>query len=173
MRLIIFSVFISFLLLGCSTKPSTLQSVAKVDIEKYSGDWYEIARYENRFEKDCIGARANYTPKGSSIEVINTCFNAEGKKIAQAKGSAYATQDSHNAKLRVSFFWPFYGNYWIILLPSDYRYAVISEPKKEYLWILAREKTLLSSDKKEILDFLHVNGYDAQKLFWTQLDKLP
>jgi apolipoprotein D and lipocalin family protein len=86
-------------------------------------------------------------------------------------GEAYSV-DTTNTKLKVSFFWPFYGDYWIIKLAEDYRYSIVSEPRKKYLWILSRSKELTSKDRKEILYFLREEGFKTENIFWTKLDKI-
>ena len=153
---------------GCSSKYENLSTVKTVDIQRYLGAWHEIARYENSFEKGCIGASATYTlAKDKSLKVLNRCFDQNGKEIASATGEAYSV-DATNTKLKVSFFWPFYGDYWIIKLAEDYRYSIVSESRKKYLWILSRTKELTSKDKKEILDFLTEEGFKIEDLFWTK-----
>ena len=167
-----FSMIVLFFL-GCSVKEETMiKSVLQVDTQKYLGNWYEIARYENRFERGCVGASANYLLDKDKLKVTNRCFDAKGEMIGQANGSAYIVQNSNGSKLKVTFFWPFYGDYWIIKLADDYRYSVVSDPKQKYLWILAREKQLSQEDKKEILEFLEIEKYDTSKLFWTNLEHI-
>lgn len=151
-----------------ATTPSLLESVTSVSLDRYIGKWYEIARYENRFEKGCVGASAEYRFEKDKLRVTNRCYNAIGEQIDEANGRAYAVKNSGNAKLRVSFFWPFYGDYWIVMLADDYRYAVVGEPSRKYLWILAREKTLQEEDKNTILKRLSELGYDATPLYWTK-----
>jgi apolipoprotein D and lipocalin family protein len=156
---------------GCSsTKHAPLPTVGQVDATKYMGLWYEVARYENRFEKACKGATAHYTLKGDEVEVLNSCYDNNGTLIKDIKGSAKIVKNSNNAKLKVTFFWPFYGDYWIIKLADDYRYAVVGEPSRKYLWILSRTKRLNSEDKGQILDALEGFGYDKSKLFYTTLE---
>lgn len=149
-----------------------LQSVASVELQKYMGKWYEIARYENWFEKGCVGATAEYLLEEEKVLVINRCYNEEGQKTDEANGKAYAVEGSENARLRVTFFWPFYGNYWIITLAEDYRYVIVGEPSRKYLWILARTKHLSENDKDTIIKALDKHGYDASKLYWTKSDKI-
>lgn len=164
MRLLIISLMALFFL-GCSAHYPPLKTVEKVDINSYLGTWYEIARYEHFFEKGCVDAKATYTlRKDGKINVLNTCIK-EGKPT-QAKGVAYAT-DASNAKLKVSFFRPFYGNYWILMLGDRYEYAVIGEPSREYLWILSREPKISDTLKEKILKKLPELGYDSEKLIWT------
>jgi apolipoprotein D and lipocalin family protein len=154
---------------GCATKQySPLKTVEMVELDKYKGTWYEIARYENWFEKKCARASAEYILNGDKVKVINSCFDINSTKINGAKGVAKAVSGSNNSKLRVSFFWPFYGDYWILMLADDYRYSVVGEPSREYLWILSRDKILNENDKTQILSALPALGYDASKLYWSQ-----
>lgn len=136
---------VSFLLVACGQNTGTgmppLKPVSqKVDLNRYLGTWYEIARYENSFQKDCVAATATYSmqPDGD-IAVLNECraSNPEGG-LRSAKGKAWVVDTSTNAKLKVSFFWPFSGDYWIIELGEQYEYAVVGHPDRKYLWILSR-----------------------------------
>ena len=156
-----------FLLVGCSSKNPQLDTVKRIDLKKYLGTWYEIARYEHSFEKDCKNVTATYSLKeNNEIKVINKCTNSINNKTKEAIGSAYST-DETNTKLKVSFFWPFYGDYWILDIDNDYTYALIGEPSRKYFWILSREKQLSSNLKKEILNKLPNYGYDTKSLIWT------
>ena len=139
-----------------------------MNIERYMGTWYEIARYENRFEKGCIGATATYTKSDTGMDVINRCLNEQGTITNEAKGRAYVVEKSDNTKLRVSFFWPFYGDYWVIKLGNEYQYSVVGEPSRKYLWILSRNKKLSEKDKRDILVTLPSLGYDPHMLYWTR-----
>ncbi len=131
----------AFWFAGCSMKSPPLDTVSKVDINRYLGTWYEIARYEHSFEVGCEEVSATYTLRDDGdIKVLNQCTLEDGTK-KEAQGVAYATDES-NSKLKVSFFRPFYGNYWILMLAEDYSYAVIGEPKREYFWILSREQKM-------------------------------
>ena len=153
---------------GCASKYAPLPTVLHVNLERYAGTWYEIARYENRFEKGCVGATATYTQEGERLRVLNRCFDAQGTQIGEAKGVAKLAAPNDTAKFKVSFFWPFYGDYWVLKLADDYRYALIGEPSRQYFWILGREKALHVKDKEEILRHMKALGYDPEKLFWTQ-----
>ena len=156
-----------FLATGCTQKnASPLATVPSVDLTRYSGLWYESARYENRFEKGCVGATAYYALKDDSIAVTNICYGDNASPIGRAEGDAHTT-DQSGSKIKVSFFWPFYGDYWIFMLADDYRYSVVGDPKREYLWILSREPELSEHDRHEIITALPAFGYDAAKLYWT------
>ncbi len=160
--------FISLILfIGCSSKNPNLNTVKIVDIKTYLGTWYEIARYKHSFEKDCKNVTATYTLKeNDEIKVVNKCTNINTNKTKEAVGTAYSI-DNTNTKLKVSFFWPFYGNYWIIDLDENYTYAVIGEPSRKYFWILSRDKKLDENVKEEILNSLGKYGYSSEELIWT------
>lgn len=146
-----------------------LQTMPYVDLNRYTGTWYEIARYPNSFQKDCVGSRATYSLRDDGrISVLNECYDRtfEGK-IRSAKGTARVVDSATNAKLKVSFFWPFYGPYWIIDLGKDYEFAVIGHPKRQYLWILSRSKDMDQNVYEAILERLRQQQYDTTKLMRT------
>ncbi|WP_417332457.1 lipocalin family protein [Halarcobacter sp.] len=170
MKNIFLVTLVLFLFTACSYKDPNIKSVQTVDLNRYIGSWYEIARYEHKFEKDCKNVTATYSIKeNDKIEVINRCTKITTGEKTEAIGEAYAV-DNTNAKLKVSFFWPFYGDYWIIMLDKNYSYAVISEPSKKYLWILSRDKKLDEKIKEKILKRLESLDYDLSKLIWTVQD---
>jgi apolipoprotein D and lipocalin family protein len=160
----------AFLFAGCSLKSPPLDTVAKVDINRYLGTWYEIARYEHSFEVGCDEVSATYSLRDDGdIKVLNKCTLQDGTK-KEATGVAYAT-DTTNSKLKVSFFRPFYGNYWILMLADDYSYAVIGEPKREYFWILSREAKMDEQSLQKVLDAMPKLGYKQELLIWTKHNK--
>lgn len=123
---------------------SVPQPTKTVDLTRYTGLWYELARYENGFERGCEGVTAEYAAKpNGEIAVLNTC--RKGSPTGPAKkieGSAKVVPGSGNAKFKVSFFGPFYvGNYWIIERAPDYSWAIVGEPSGRYLWLLSRTKS--------------------------------
>jgi apolipoprotein D and lipocalin family protein len=154
---------------SCKTT-STLTTVNEVNIEKYSGLWYEIASYPTSFQKNCYCTTAEYTlsPKGFVI-VENRCRkdSVTGVKTG-IKGKAFVVKNSNNAKLKVQFFWPFKGKYWIISLADDYSWAVVSHPNRKYLWILSRTKTLDETTYNTIIELIKAKGLDPQKLKKTE-----
>ena len=146
----------------------TLTTVSFVDLNRYAGTWFEIARYPARFQKKCArDVRATYTVgSDGKVGVLNQCVEADGK-IKTAKGKAKVVDRATNAKLKVTFFWPFYGDYWIVDLDPEYRYAVVGEPKREYLWILSRSPEMDPAMYESILERLKTMGYDPSKLMKT------
>jgi apolipoprotein D and lipocalin family protein len=147
-----------------------LNVVSYVDLQRYKGIWYEIARYPNTFQKDCYKSRATYTLRDDGkITVLNECNRGSAKgKLKSAKGKAWVVDKKSNAKLKVSFFWPFSGDYWIIELDKNYQHVVIGHPKRKYLWILSREMTMEDALYDEILQRLRTeHKYDISKIMRT------
>jgi apolipoprotein D and lipocalin family protein len=146
-----------------------LSVVPYVDLNRYTGVWYEIARYPNSFQEGCVGSRATYTLRDDGkISVLNECYDKTfNGKIMSAKGRAWVVDKETNAKLKVSFFWPFAGDYWIIELGKNYEYAVIGHPKRKYLWILSRSKEMEGDVYKAILSRLREKQYDTSRLIKT------
>ncbi len=159
--------------MGCSTVPRNsspeLQVVSFVDLERYLGKWYEIARYPHSFEKGCYAATAFYEKiDAESIKVTNKCRkNSFDGKLIDAVGRATVADKLTKAKLQVQFFWPFKGNYWIIELDEDYQYAVVSEPNRQYLWILSRSPKMSSKTLEELKANLRKQGFDLSYLILT------
>ena len=151
---------------GTAVSESPLTVVDTVDVNRYLGKWYEIASYPAWFQKGCTGTTAEYSllPDGK-IQVINRCHkdSLEGP-LKESKGKAEVVDTATNAKLKVWFFWPFKGNYWIIDLNPDYQWAVVGEPSRKYLWILSRTRTMDEAVYQGILKQLSQKGYDPDKL---------
>ncbi|MEO8649186.1 MAG: lipocalin family protein [Acidobacteriota bacterium] len=153
-------------------KPGPLNTVPSVDLMRYSGKWYEIARYPNKFQKKCVGnTAATYTikPEGR-IEVLNECRSKDGK-VDSARGEAKVIKDTGNAKLKVrfapAFLSPFgfvWGDYWIIDLGPEYEYSVVGDPKRDYLWILSRTPELTDAVYESILRRVQDLGFDPGKV---------
>ncbi|TPV94533.1 MAG: lipocalin family protein [Myxococcales bacterium FL481] len=143
-----------------------LQTVESVDLSRYAGTWFEIASYPQRFQEGCTGTTATYKLRDDGeVDVINRCrqgsLDGEGDSV---KGRARVVDPSTNAKLEVTFFWPFWGDYWIIDLGEDYEFAVVGHPGRDYLWILSRTPTLDESVYREIVDRLQAQGYPPERL---------
>lgn len=159
------------LVTGCVNFGPPLPVVENVDIERYMGKWYEIARYPNFFEDpDCVGVTAEYALRDDGkVSVTNRCllggFDGEEQVI---NGTARVVDAETNAKLKVSFFGPFEGNYWIIGLDEDYQWAIVGEPSRRTLWILSRTPTLDEDTYADILARLPDLGYDPARLIEPQ-----
>jgi len=153
-----------------SVKSQGLQTVPKVDLNKYAGKWYEIASYPKIFEKGCHCTTAEYTLSDKGYVIVENRCNKDSinGKQSYIKGKAFVEKDSGNAKLKVQFFWPFRAKYWIIDLADDYSYAVVSHPNKKYLWILSRTPKMDNATYQQILSRLKEKGFDLSKLQITQ-----
>ena len=143
-----------------------LTVVESVDMQRYLGKWYEIASYPAWFQKDCTGSTAEYIMRADGrIQVINRCRKKSlDGPLKESKGKAEVMDTQTNAKLKVWFFWPFKGDYWIIELDRDYRWAVVGEPKRKYLWILSRTPMMDETVYQGILARLPQKGYDPGEL---------
>ncbi len=142
-----------------------VQTVAQVDLNRYVGLWYEIGRYPNSFQKGCRDSTAMYTvrPDGE-IDVLNSCRDEQDDRLREAKGRAWVVDKTSNARLKVTFFWPFRGDYWIIDLGREYEYAVVGTPNRQYLWILSRTPEMHPDVLAKILEKVEKQGFDRDKL---------
>ncbi|MBN2359198.1 MAG: lipocalin family protein [Deltaproteobacteria bacterium] len=166
------SLLLGLLGAGCATTTTErlhlppLQTVPRVELERYLGTWYEIASFPQSFQKGCTASTANYTlrPDGQ-IDVLNRCRKGspDGPEDS-AKGRARVVDTATNAKLEVSFFGPFWGDYWIVDLGADYQYAVVGHPSRDYLWILSRTPTMDEAVYQGIVDQLKATGHEVERL---------
>ncbi len=163
-----------FWISGCASVPKNsfpeLNVVPYVNIERYLGKWYEIALYPNWFEEGCFSSTAFYERlDNGKIKVTNQCrmHSPEGE-LNEAIGIASIADHNTNAKLKVQFFWPFEGDYWIIDLDTDYRYAVVSEPDRQYLWILSRSPGIDDQTLEILKDRIRKKGFDLTYLELTR-----
>ena len=145
---------------------STLEVVPRVELEKYLGKWYEIARLPAKFQEGCSETTATYgITKDGKVSVLNEC--KKDGKVKRAKGKAKVVDKATGARLKVTFFWPFYGDYWIIKLGDNYEYAVVGTPDRKYLWVLSRTPQMDSKLFSEITDFAKTKGSDTERLIRT------
>lgn len=153
---------------ACAQK-GTITTVPNVDVNKYVGKWYEIAAFPQKFQKGCHCTTAEYTLTDKGYLIVENRCNKDKVDGEQSyiKGKAFIVENSGNAKLKVQFFWPFKGDYWIIDLASDYSYAVVGDPSMKYLWILCRTPKMEESVYQAILTRLVEKGYDLSKLVKT------
>lgn len=147
-----------------------LRTVPRVDVKRYMGTWYEIASYPQRFQKGCTGTTATYSLLDDGrVRVENRCFkpNLDGE-LDTAKGLARVVDTQTNAKLEVSFFRPFWGDYWIVELGESYEYAAVGHPSRDYLWILSRTPEMPEPLYRELVQRLEAQGYDETRLRRTE-----
>jgi apolipoprotein D and lipocalin family protein len=150
------------------TKGEPLKTVGAVNLDRYVGLWYEIAKIPNRFQKKCVSKTTAFYQlrEDGRLDVLNRCLDIDGNVI-EAKGIAKIVDDSSNAKLKVSFvkllgirlFW---GDYWIIGLGENYEYALVGTPSRKYGWILGRTPSLPQETLDSIFDRLRNQGYNPQ-----------
>jgi len=144
----------------------TLEVVPYVDLKKYLGKWYEIAHLPFRFEEGCSDITATYSLReDGSISVLNEC--KKNGKVKRAKGKAKVVDKNTGAKLKVTFFWPFYGDYWIINLGNDYDYAVVGTPNRKYLWLLSRTPQMDDKLFSQLTELAKSKGFDVTNLIRT------
>jgi apolipoprotein D and lipocalin family protein len=153
----------------------TVRTVDTVDLARYAGEWFEVARLPNQFQRECVGdVRARYSrrPDGR-LDVINSCRTEDGE-TTEARGVARVADEETSAKLEVRFapavlsFLPFvWGDYWILGLADDYAWAVVGSPDRKYLWILSRTPALDDRAFERALDVASDNGFDVARLIRT------
>jgi len=153
-----------------------VRTVEHVDLNRYAGDWYEIARLPNRFQKDCVAnVTAHYAIRADGeLDILNRCDQADGKRD-EAAGRGRIADPVSKAKLKVRFapdwlaWLPFvWADYWIVELSDDYSYAAVGEPSREYLWILSRTPTMPNADYEALLNRLTAQGFDTAHLIKTR-----
>ena len=152
-----------------------LETVPYVDLERYTGDWYEIARFDSRFQRNCTASKANYSFRDDGdIRVINTCrVGTPSGKLKRVKGRAWVVDKKTNSKLKVQFFataikLPFAaGDYWILELDPNYQYVLVGTSTRNYLWILSRTHKLDDSTYQYLLGRAREMGFDTDQLVKT------
>ncbi|TCV03694.1 apolipoprotein D and lipocalin family protein [Samsonia erythrinae] len=154
---------------ACSvTPPDNVTVVEKVDINRYLGTWYEIARLDHRFERNMERVTATYSLRDDGgVKVVNRGFNTDKQEWKESTGKAYFTGSPQRGALKVSFFGPFYGGYNIIELDEDYRYALICGPNRNYLWILSRTPTLDDATRDKLVATAKRYGFPTESLIWV------
>jgi apolipoprotein D and lipocalin family protein len=180
MRIVI-AAAVLFGLAACASPPVNrdasrpLTTVASVDVDGYLGRWYEIARFENSFEENCEGVTADYSRRDDGlISVVNTCREGSPSgKARTAAGRAKIADGTTNARLKVSFFGPFWGDYWILDLTDDYSRAIVGEPSGRYLWVLARTPTLDDAARAAVMTRLEEFGYNTGALYFSKQPPEP
>lgn len=163
------SIGIATLLSSCASIPKNASPVENFDINRYLGSWYEIARFDFRFEKDMNNVMAQYSLNDKeNVEVLNSGYKYKKQEWVSASGIAKFRGDKNRAALKVSFFGPFYSGYNVIALDDDYKYALVAGKSLQYLWILSREKSIPEDIKTAYLKIAEDIGYDTSKLIWVE-----
>jgi len=156
---------------GKSGNAQVPQPAKPVDLDRYTGQWYEFARYENRFEKGCESVTAEYAKRSDGkLAVTNRCREGSVDGLVRiSEGRAKIVPDSANTKFKVSFFGPFYlGNYWVLDHANDYSWSIVGEPSGRYLWILTRAEEPAPALQAELVSRVAVLGYDTSMLRVTR-----
>lgn len=158
-----------FWLSACTGIPEGIVAVSDFDQERYLGQWYEVARIDNRFEAGLEQVTATYSLRtDGGITVLNQGFSQETQEWARAEGKAYFVGDPTIAHLKVSFFGPFYASYIVFNLDPEYRYAFVTGNTQEYLWLLARTPTVSDDVKQAFLTAAQKQGFSLDQLIWVK-----
>lgn len=173
MRKAINILFLFSLLLGSCKAPNNMIDktvIKQLDIERYMGTWYEIARYDHKFEHGLVGVTATYSfRKDGKIRVVNRGYKGGfSGPVSEAIGKAKVPDKNEPGKLKVSFFWIFYGDYFVLDLDKNYQWALIGSRSDKYLWILSRTPAISNNLKQQLLQKLSKRGYDTSKLIMVE-----
>lgn len=157
---------------GCKSIPEGATPVSSFELNKYLGKWYEIARFDFKFEKNLNNTTATYSLNDDGdVKVVNRGYNYVEQEWDEAVGKAVFRDSSDIAALKVSFFGPFYAGYNVIALEGDYQYALVAGKDLDYLWILSRTPTLPEEVKQRFLENAQSIGYDTSRLIWVEHDQ--
>jgi apolipoprotein D and lipocalin family protein len=155
------------LLAGCTGVPDGIRPVHGFQVDRYLGTWHEIARLDHSFERGLTHITATYSRReDGGVDVLNRGWDAAERKWREAQGRAYFLDAPDVASLKVSFFGPFYGGYHVFALDTDYRWAMISGPSRDYLWILARQPELGPATLAPLLEQARRAGFDTEALIF-------
>jgi len=157
-------------LAACATPAGPEPDLPVVDLDRYLGRWYEIASLPQYFQRGCVATTAFYSRLDDGrIRVENQCRDGTlDGPIRSAEGTAWVAEEGGNAaKLKVSFFWPFSGHYWIVALDPEYRWALVGHPERKYLWILSRSPQMDAALYDSLVDRARGLGYDVDRLVRT------
>ncbi|MEC4116298.1 lipocalin family protein [Myroides phaeus] len=169
--LLVFSAVI-LLFSSCQQKAEQAQPIENFEVKRYLGNWYEIARFDFKFEKDLNNTTANYSlNEDGTIRVVNKGYNPFTEEWKVAEGKAKFVGEENIGQLKVSFFGPFYSGYNILALDENYQFALIGGKDLDYLWILSRAKTIPDTIKEEYLKIAERTGYDTSRLLWIEHNK--
>ncbi len=154
---------------GCAGTPDGMQVVTGFELDRYLGEWYEVARLDHSFERGMSNVTANYSMRDDGgVSVVNRGFKVKKGDWDDATGKAYFIGDTDVGQLKVSFFGPFYGGYNIIALDKDeYQYALVAGPNRGYLWILARSPNLDKDVLSSLVNQAEGLGFPIDELIYV------
>lgn len=159
------------MLSACSTPrtPEGVQPVSGFDVDRYTGQWHEVARIENSFERGLTQTTATYSRNAdNTIKVVNRGYDPVRKQWKEAEGHAEFVDTPDRAALKVSFFGPFYGGYNVVALDENYQWALVVGSSTEYVWVLSRTPTLPWHVREHLMERAQALGVDTRKLVWAQ-----
>jgi len=164
------SILAVMLLAGCATTvPPNITVVKPFDVNQYLGVWYEIARLDHSFERNMDQVTATYALNADqTLAVLNRGFDTQKQQWRQANGTAKFIGPRDQGALKVSFFWPFYGGYFIVALDPDYQWSMVVGPDLKYFWLLSRQKTLAQDVTSRLLKQAQEMGVDLNQLIWVK-----
>ena len=152
--------------------PDGVTAVQNFEKDKYLGKWYEIARFDYRFEKNIDHATAFYAVNSDgTIKVVNKGFNYKKQKWTSVEGKAKFVGSENEGRLKVSFFGPFYAGYNVVDIDENYQNAMVYGGSTKYIWFLSRNKTMDDATKKRLLEKAKKDGYDVSQFIWVKHDK--
>lgn len=145
--------------------PAPPATTANLDLGRYLGKWYELARYDHFFERGCAGVTATYAVEGDHLRVENTCLKGglDGPRKS-IRGKAWVPDRRAPGKLKVQFFWPFSADYWVLEVADDYAWALVGDGDREHCWILGRSPVMEEALYARLVEKLRARGYDPRKL---------
>jgi lipocalin len=155
---------------SCNSKQE-LATVEQLDLTKYAGQWFEIAKLPNKFEKNlkCVSATYSLEPNGK-IKVYNTGYNTKSEEVEEITGKAKVPRENKPGEIKVSFFGPFYGDYYVMDIDSNYQTVLVGSPSRKYLWVLARTITVEKDRMQELMAIAKSKGFDTSKVEMTVQD---
>ncbi|MDJ1500354.1 lipocalin family protein [Xanthocytophaga agilis] len=159
----------AYAILHKSNNHSELPVEESVDLDRYLGEWYEIAHLPFKYEKGCYGVKAIYAKRDDGdIDVLNICHkDSLTGELDIAKGKACVVDKKTNAKLKVTFAWPFSGDYWILKVGKKYDFALVGTPDRDNLWILSRTPEMDQNRLEKLRTHAQNLGFDTSKLIYT------
>jgi apolipoprotein D and lipocalin family protein len=151
---------------ACAQHGAPPRTVERLDLDRYLGTWYEIASFPTYFQRKCVATQAIYSLRDDGrVRVENACRDkTQSGDWNRIEGVAWPAEPGNFARLKVQFFWPLRGDYWVLALDPEYRWALVGHPSRDYLWVLSRTRAIGESLYDEIVALARAQGYDVSKL---------